>query len=65
MSGLDFATAFPISSITGSITSWFSVFAPYIELILGVLLAFLIVNYLIRAITHQPHTDDDELLDNK
>jgi hypothetical protein len=54
-----------VSNISSNATSAISSLAPYIELILGVLLAFLIVNYLIRAITHQPHTDDDELLDNK
>jgi hypothetical protein len=49
MTGLDFTTAFPISTITASVSSWFAVFAPYIELLTGVLLAFLVINYLVGS----------------
>jgi hypothetical protein len=43
-------TSLTISSITASATSFLSAFAPYIELIVGVLLAFFIINYLVSIL---------------
>ena len=59
MTGLNLTTAFPISVITTSATSWLNIFAPYLELILGVLLAFLIVRYIVNAIKGTHINGDD------
>ena len=50
MSGIDLTTGFPVSNITASATLWLGIFAPYLELLAGVLLAFLVITYLITAI---------------
>lgn len=47
------ANSLTVSMITTSAGSFFGVFAPYIELLLGVLLAFIVISYLIKAITHK------------
>lgn len=43
MSGIDLTTSLPASVINASTTLWLGVFAPYIELILGILVAFYIL----------------------
>ena len=53
-------SALSISSITSNATSLLSSIAPFLELLLGVLLAFMIINYIVRAINHKPSDDLDQ-----
>jgi hypothetical protein len=43
-------SALTISSITSNATNLLASIAPYLELLIGVLLAFMVINYLVNAI---------------
>lgn len=47
-----------ISMITTSAGNFFAVFAPYIELLVGVLLAFLVISYLVSLFKRKPAEED-------
>jgi hypothetical protein len=61
MSGLDFTTAFPVSTITASATLWLGVFAPYLELLSGVLLAFFVIRYLVGSFNTNKNDNKNEI----
>lgn len=52
-------SALSVSSIMTNATSALSSIAPYLELLVGVLLAFMIIRYIVTAIRGTPKYGDD------